>query len=132
MEMESVGLGKRIRDARKIRGYRQSELGELCGMGKTTISCYEINSREPNITTLQKIMKILQVDANYLFQDYLPEEVKPVDTENELVNTNGVLGNIIDTISPSEAMLLKKYRELSDRDKRVIDVTTEQLWISKE
>lgn len=130
--MEASGLGKRIRDARKMRGYKQMELGKLCDLGKTTISCYENNSREPNVSTLQKIMKILQVDANYLFQDYLPEEVKPVSIENEAVNTKDILGDILDTVSPSEAMLLKKYRELSDRDKRVVDVTTEQLWTSKE
>ena len=129
---EASGLGKRIRDARKMRGYKQSELAELCNLANGSISNYEIGYSNPNIDMLQNLMKVLQVDANYLFQDYLPEEVKPVSIENEAVNTKGILGDILDTVSPSEAILLKKYRELSDRDKRVVDVTTEQLWTSKE
>ncbi|MDL2318186.1 XRE family transcriptional regulator [Eubacteriales bacterium OttesenSCG-928-A19] len=66
----------RIREARKNKKLTQEKLGALVGLAKTTIAGYENGHSEPNMNNLYKIMMALDVDANYLFQDEMSDEMK--------------------------------------------------------
>lgn len=58
--------GTRLREIRKSQGLTQTELGELIGVGKSAICCYEKEIRNPTIETIIDLMHIFGVSADYL------------------------------------------------------------------
>jgi transcriptional regulator with XRE-family HTH domain len=63
----STGLGDKIRDLRKRKGYTLEELGNLTGSSKSYI--WELENRNPPRPSAEKIAKIaaiLGVTADYL------------------------------------------------------------------
>lgn len=59
-------VGKRLREQRKNIGLTQSELGELLGVGKAAVCCYEKEIRNPSIESIIELIHILGVSADYL------------------------------------------------------------------
>ncbi|EPF2927894.1 helix-turn-helix transcriptional regulator [Vibrio navarrensis] len=64
----------------KIRHYRnavratQKDLGEVIGVGQSTIDRYESGERNLNVSTAWKIVKALNgLNANCTFSDVFPE-----------------------------------------------------------
>ena len=41
--------GSRLREVRKAKGLTQTELGDLIGVGKSAICCYEKETRNPTL-----------------------------------------------------------------------------------
>lgn len=97
-----MSLGMRIKEARKSKNLSQEELGRMIGAAKSTISSYEIDKARPNGKKTALIMDVLNVTANYLFQD-------------EMKNDPDFI-----TLSPSEENLIKKYRKLDEYGKNII------------
>ena len=93
-----MALGDRIREARKSAGLTQGQLASMVGIGKSTLSGYEHDGREPTMQILAKIMDVLGVDANFLLQD-------------EARNQGSIL-------TDDEVMLIENYRELSDENRQ--------------
>ena len=50
--------GNRLREVRKAKGLTQTELGELIGVGKSAICCYEKETRNP---TLEAVIEMIHV-----------------------------------------------------------------------
>lgn len=61
----------KLKQARKVKGLTQTELGNIIGVGKSTIAGYESGKREPDIDKIHGIILALDIDANYLWQDDL-------------------------------------------------------------
>lgn len=59
-----MSIGENIKQLRKNKGLTQKKLGELIGVKAITIRKYESNEREPNLITLNKIAKALDVTIN--------------------------------------------------------------------
>jgi len=73
--------GSRLREVRKKRGLTQTELGELIGVGKSAICCYEKETRNPTLEAVIEMINVFGVSADYLLgADYL---VKTVDKDNK-------------------------------------------------
>ena len=69
--------GNRLREVRKAKGLTQTELGELIGVGKSAICCYEKETRNPTLEAMIEMIHVFGVSADYLLgADYL---VKTVD-----------------------------------------------------
>lgn len=51
---------------RSRSGLSQQELADKLGLGKSTISMYEVGKREPDFETLEKIADFFNVDMNFL------------------------------------------------------------------
>jgi repressor LexA len=79
-----MAFNLRIREARKKRGMTQAQLGSAVGCAKNTISSYESGTNEPNMLILSKILRTLNVDANYIFQDELHDEYENNATFEEM------------------------------------------------
>ena len=77
--------GNRLREVRKAKGLTQTELGELIGVGKSAICCYEKETRNPTLEAVIEMIHVFGVSADYLLgADYL---VKPnKDTLEEYVS----------------------------------------------
>lgn len=84
----------KLKEARKEKGYSQEQLANKLGLVKSTITGYEKGKSEPSISTIYKIMDILNVDANFLFSIDTDEKVTK-DTNNNIIEHYNDL-NLID------------------------------------
>lgn len=64
-----MSIGFRIKEARKAAGFTQATLAEKIGATKGAIANYENGVSVPKVELLYRLMKELDVDANYLYQD---------------------------------------------------------------
>ena len=62
-------FGNRLKEARIKRGMTQEELARAINVTKGAIGNYESEVSSPKEPILIALMKVLQVDANFLFQD---------------------------------------------------------------
>lgn len=64
-------LGTRLKKLRLEAGLTQKELGELVGVTKVSVCCYENGTRLPSLETLVDLANTLKVDVDYLLgNDY--------------------------------------------------------------
>ncbi|MBE6542036.1 MAG: helix-turn-helix transcriptional regulator [Ruminococcaceae bacterium] len=69
--MNLEDFGKRIKDARKRRGFTQEVLAEKVDMAPTYISDIERGIKTPSLNTLVDLIKELEVSADYVLQGSL-------------------------------------------------------------
>ena len=101
-----MAFADRLKEARLKKGYTQEQIAEKVGVAKSTYTGYEKGNREPNVYTIGKLMEELSVDANFLWQD---ETTFPFElTYDEMEH------------------LVKKYRDLDDHGKEMVDFTLEK------
>lgn len=100
----------RMKEARINAGLTQDKVAKAIGVAKSTYSSYEKGTYEPNMDMLSRIMELLNVDPNYLFQD---EDRHYKDTRA----TNDEMENII-----------KKYRALDKHGKELVDLILNKEW----
>jgi len=103
-----MGIGKRIKEAREQMGLTQAELGDLVGVTGSSITNYEKETSHPKETVMYKLFEVLNVDANYLFQDVvnIPKKVNDVTF--------------------SEYEHIKKYRDLDTHGKEMVDIVLDK------
>lgn len=101
-------FNERLKEARIAAGYTQEQAADKIGIAKSTLAGYETGSREPSIPTVEKIMQVLSVDANFLYQD-------------------GMDNTFASSFSIQEQDHIKKYRSLDSLDKKAIDVLLDTL-----
>lgn len=56
----------RLRQLREKNHMTQKTLGELCGLGKTSIGQYERGEKVPSLVTLIELADIFDVSVDYL------------------------------------------------------------------
>lgn len=59
-------VGSRLKKLRKQKGLTQTKLGELINVTKVSISCYEHNTRVPNLETFIDLVNVLDTTPDYL------------------------------------------------------------------
>lgn len=77
-----MSIGERIKQAREYAGYTQQELGSLVGITGSALTNYEKGSSTPRYSILIKIMDVLNIDANFLFQDFITNNL----SKNKLID----------------------------------------------
>lgn len=107
-----MGIGKRIKEAREHLGLTQEELGKQVGVTGSAITNYEKEVSHPKEPVMYSLLRVLKVDANYLFQDCV--EVKNI--------------NRFET-SYQEQEHIKKYRALDRHGKDMVDVVLEKEYV---
>lgn len=96
-----MGIGKRIKEARENKNLTQKDLGELVGVTASAITNYENETSHPKEPILYKLIKVLQVDANFLFQDVVDLGNKKTPSPED----EGVKSEVMDALnrlSPQE------------------------------
>ncbi len=99
-----MGFKERLKEARLMNNMTQEQVAEKIGVAKSTFTGYEKGNSEPNMITISKIMNVLKIDANYLWQD---EADFPME------------------VSYDEMNHIKKYRDLDDHGKEMVDMVLE-------
>jgi len=105
-----MGIGNRIKEARLNLGYTQEELAKLLGVTKGAVANYEIETSHPKEPIMYKLIEVLKVDANYLFQDCVK------------------LSKEVNDVTLSEYDHIKKYRDLDPHGKEMVDFTLLKEW----
>ena len=78
--LENEGDGmlnvSRLREVRKAKGLTQGELGDLIGVGKSAICCYEKETRNPTLEAVLEMIHVFGVSADYLLgADFLVQTI---------------------------------------------------------
>lgn len=101
----------RLKESRLNAGYTQEQLAQKLDIAKSTLSGYESGNRDPSMYTISKIMEILNVDANFLWQDEMDEQG----------------GNPM-CLKYNEIKHIEKYRALDPHGKEMVDFTLLKEW----
>lgn len=121
-----MALEDRIKEARKLAHLTQQQASSLIGVAKSTWAGYESGNSTPDIDKLVKIMDVLHVDANYLWQDYNQEETKkspaPDGTEDDKISIEEMktllctlgFGDKADNLSEKDVLFLGGIFDLLD------------------
>ena len=109
MEIEQINkyVGSKIKDYRKSFGLSQEELAKKIGVGKTTISNYEVGIRSPKKPQLIKLSEVFDVAID----DFFPQ------TDSTRINVSSTLSEINKISSQLE----------EPRQKVVLNTATNQL-----
>lgn len=95
-----MALSNNLKEARLKKGLTQEELAKLVGKSKNVISNWERGDNKPDADTLFLLCDILNVDANFLL---------------------GWENNQNLSLSLKEQDYIKKYRDLDDHGKDLVD-----------
>lgn len=104
-----MSIGTRIREARIGKKMTQPELAEKIGVTKGAIANYENEISVPKHEILYKLMIVLGVDANFLYQDLIKE------ISNDII------------LDSEEKEIIRMFRKLDDSGKAVIKRLLHQL-----
>jgi transcriptional regulator with XRE-family HTH domain len=88
-----VGLGNKILELRKKKGYSQEELAEKLSITRQTISKWELDETSPDIKQAKELSKIFNISLD----DLLENDVKNILTE-KISNTERLAGLIINIL----------------------------------
>lgn len=80
-----MSIGQRLKDARIAQNITQEELAAAVGVTKGAIGNYETEVSSPKESILIKLMEVLHVDANYIYQDYMTNDYQLTDKELNLL-----------------------------------------------
>ena len=106
-----MSFGSRLKEKREALNITQPQLAEMLGVSKGAIGNRETDVNSPRATLLYDLFDILHCDANFLFQDEMRElKYKDNATPSEFEN------------------IIKKYRDLDDHGKEMVDFTLEKEW----
>lgn len=101
--------GERLKKARIRKGLTQAELGNLIGVSKSAICCYEKETRNPTIENIIEFMCILGVTADYLLGT---DEIIKTEVDDKLE---------YHTMSKEEVAFIDEFR----KDKLVYEILFE-------
>jgi transcriptional regulator with XRE-family HTH domain len=106
----TLSFASRLREARKSKRLTQENLADLIGVAGSTIAGYEKGTSSPDDKRMMSMMEVLQVDANFLFQDEMRERGIYFDTLSQ------------DKFSRGEELLVDCYREMNeDGQQRLVE-----------
>ena len=97
-----MSVGKRIKEARLRKGMTQEQLAAALHVSKGAVGNYESEIAYPKTEILYKLFHVLDVDANYLYQDDMKAVDQPIMAQSEL-------------------RLLAKYRALNDHGQKLVN-----------
>lgn len=103
-----MSIGSRIKELRELNGISRNEFASMLGVTVGAISNYENDVSSPKEPILFKIIESLNCDANYIFQD----SVKIKTQQND--------------VTLAEYEHIKKYRDLDEHGKEMVDFTLEK------
>lgn len=99
-------LTDKLKEGRANKKLRQSDVAKLTGIKSTTLSNYENGVTEPNIDTFLKLCDLYDLDFAELLKDGYGYKMSKSDFD----------------ITRSELTFIKRYRELDDHGKGLINI----------
>lgn len=94
----ALSFGEKIKSARKLKKLTQKQLAKEIGAAHNSVSDWENDKNKPDPDTIELLCGVLEISPNYL------------------------LASSSDDFSPSEKLLIKKYRSLDDHGKETVQM----------
>ena len=101
-----MSMGEKLRKRRLDMNLTRNQLAKQVHVTPSAIANYENGVSSPKPDILIALIIALKIDANYLYQDYLP-----------LTGPSSLLGH---RLSPEEEEAIFQYRSLSDSGKHLV------------
>lgn len=106
-----MGIGHRLAQLRKEKGYTRAEFAEILGISKYTLRNYELDVTDPGHTFLKQMSDFFNVSADYLVG--LTDEKEKYSSYQ---------------LKSSEYEHINKYRDLDTHGKKMVDFTLNEEW----
>ncbi|PWW01172.1 helix-turn-helix protein [Paenibacillus cellulosilyticus] len=122
MESKNIEMGRRLKESREKKGYKQNRIAKLLGIHNSTLAKYESGEREPDLNTITSLSEMYEVPVNYLISG----EVEPTDSpllniDPERLKVFEALGKLndeqvahilktIELITSNDQALQRKYK----------------------
>ena len=114
--------GERLKKLRKEKGLTQTELGDMLGIDKSTICCYEKGTRQPSLENILDFMQIFAVTADYLLgSDHLIKTVEDNEFEVKAMSAEEI--QFIEELRKDKTV----YNILLENPKRGADIVKNHL-----
>lgn len=79
-----MSLGSRLKEARIMQNLSRADLAKAVGVTPSAIGNYELEISSPKPEIMIKLVNVLRIDANYLYQDDVLSHVSEDLTMDEL------------------------------------------------
>lgn len=117
-------LKDRLREARKLKGYTQEKLASAIGVKKSTVCGYESGNSEPDMAKMMLIMDVLEIDANFLFQDEIAQKTMPSDSAMLVARKYDELDSIGQELIEDVFRVALKYHSINQANDSELGVYT--------
>lgn len=116
-------FGERLKELRKTKNLTQENIGELCGVGKATISNWESNSTDPPLETVMKLANYFGVSIDFLLGNET-NSPNTIDKVNQALREAGLV-NSDETLKEEEIKLaLDQARQYKILMTKLLDTPT--------
>ena len=115
--------GKKLAYQRNLLGLSQEQLAKKLNVSLSSIAMYETNKRQPDDEAKKKMSELFGVSIDYLLDNDENSKIVAELTYDDTEKTN-MQKMITDELGRT---LFKKYGDLSDKDKRIILATINQI-----
>ena len=88
MKQDSIAIGNRAYEARKIKGLKQHEISSVLGIHQATYSKFELGQYDMPLSQVVKLCEILDISVSWLINE-----------------------NIIPQLTDSECLELENYKK---------------------
>ncbi|CZR81522.1 TPA: helix-turn-helix transcriptional regulator [Clostridioides difficile] len=79
-------IGKKLAQLRRDAGLNQRDLAKKLNIGNSTLAMYELDKREPDFKTLEKIADFFNVSVDYLFGRTSSKEIEIDEDVKEITD----------------------------------------------
>ncbi len=113
-------LSDKLRQLRREKKLTQNQLAQILNVSNGTIAMWETNKRQPDIETIKKIAKVLEVSTDYLLETRISPP-QPKNLDNTIVVFGRGEGRTEYQVSEEQMKALKSLLEtmknIPDEDK---------------
>jgi len=121
MEAKNIEMGRRLKESREKKGYKQNRIAKLLGIHNSTLAKYESGEREPDLSTITSLSEMYEVTVNYLISGEVESTELPFNIDPDRLKLVEALGKLndeqvkhilktIELITSSDQALQRKYK----------------------
>jgi transcriptional regulator with XRE-family HTH domain len=121
-----MNFANRLKSLREEKKLSQEELSQLINISRSTLSMYEINRRQPDPETLQKIADFFDVSVDYLLGR---TDKRNIDTSNDVDER---LHKVMQDLGPDVLLAFYDLPNMTDEEKENVITLLEGIKAKRE
>jgi transcriptional regulator with XRE-family HTH domain len=121
-----MNFASRLKSLREEKKLSQEELSQLINISRSTLSMYEINRRQPDPETLQKIADFFDVSVDYLLGR---TDKRNIDTSNDVDER---LHKVMQELGPDVLLAFYDLPNMTDEEKENVITLLEVIKAKRE
>ena len=121
-----MNFANRLKSLREEKKLSQEELSQLINISRSTLSMYEINKRQPDPETLQKIADFFDVSVDYLLGR---TDKRNIDVSNDVDER---LHKVMQELGPDVLLAFYDLPNMTDEEKENVITLLEVIKAKRE